>query len=61
MIDARMDGTPLEQAHWRINALREMLHNIYITAPDQGTLACTRMAKHALDVDDHNATIPAKG
>ncbi len=52
-IDARMDGTPLEQAHWRIKALREALEEIS-TFPDASARA---HAENALGVDDMNAKI----
>jgi hypothetical protein len=56
-IDARMDGTALEQAHWRIRALREALEDIRSTNGDDGM---AQIAANALGVDDVNATVPPK-
>lgn len=50
----RMDGTPLEQAHWRIHALREALEEIRCFDGYSGD-AMAQMAANALGVDRINA------
>lgn len=57
-ITPRMDGTALERAHWRIHALREMLHIMTTVdcalSPDGPRI----LARTALSVDDYNAARP---
>lgn len=52
MVDARMDGTPLEQAHWRIKALREALQDVLTT---DDIVAAHTFVRNALRVDNDNA------
>lgn len=54
-IDARMNGTPLEQAHWRIRALREGLHDVMVGL--EPTDAAYKIAANALACDDDNAKL----
>lgn len=54
-VTARMDGSPLERAHWRISALRETLNEIATTDATLSPDAPGKIAKSGLSVDDWNA------
>jgi len=49
---ARMDGTPLERALWRVNALREALVDVQTT---RDVDAIHSIAENALGVDAENS------
>lgn len=57
MVTPRMDGTPLERAHWRINALREALRDIATTDATAAPDAPRALATNALAVDNDNSDV----
>lgn len=56
-VTPRMNGTPLEAAHWRINALREALREVAAVDAAGSPDAPRQIAEAALAVDDGNRSI----
>ncbi len=62
MTKARMDGTTEQQLMWRINALREALHQAKtIEDTVAGAIFAKGTCENALNVDNGNASLMTEG